>query len=160
MNKIIIHRQRTFEAYNTKYQSRNGLWLTFNPWNVSIPEDKIKQYEFKVGSCHGLVFFDRWMIFINAVYNAHPHNGDFEDFLEVFEAMAQDLKKDLVFVNFINDRLKHHLIQKRSFLEFIRMTLSDNEKVDGVIKSYKGKNDDLILAKKSCMKIEVNNDEN
>lgn len=123
--------------YSGKYQSPSGLTLKIVPaWTSKL------EHEFTIGSCKGLCFIERNTIFILAIINTAPHNGQFSDFIQAFQSMAHHLQHDLAIIEFLEPRLEHHLLTKQGFTQLKKFVLypgypSFGETVSGVIKSWK-----------------------
>lgn len=140
MSNIIIRKKPSLDIYDGKYESlKNRLSLMVLPIGIHLANDPIEEYEFRIGTIRGLWFIDRKIIFINAIINDNPHNGNFDDFLEALEEMSKDLKMDFAIINFFNYQLKRHLIEKRGFIEFNKLIISSGEITNGVIKYFQNK---------------------
>ena len=123
--------------HSGKYQSRSGLILKISPSWISMHE-----YEYTIGSCKGLCFTEQNIIFILAIINTIPHNGNFIDLLQAFQSMGYHLQQDLAIIEFFEPRLKQHLLIKQGFISLQKITLysgypSLGETASGVIKSWK-----------------------
>lgn len=70
---------------------------------------------FKIGTCEGIYGTTFTTYDIVAVVNDTPGNGHFEDVLDWFYNSCRRDKKDLRFMEIMNNRFGQHLIEKRGF---------------------------------------------
>lgn len=103
-------------------QTKHKLNFEACPW----PKDK-RMTSFRIGTCHGLYYFDDGCLKILSINNSELHNGHLEDVFEWFEYACRTQKLKLVIQEFFNKRFKKYCIEKRGFVEI--------QGTDDVIKS-------------------------
>lgn len=74
-------------------------------------------FRFRIGTCDGIWTVQGKSYCIIAVTNRERGNGHFEDVLEFFERSCRRDGYSLRVLEFVNQRLKRHFIEKRGFKE-------------------------------------------
>lgn len=69
----------------------------------------------KIGTCHGVYQSTQNTYDILAIYNDERGNGHFEDVLDWFYNSCRRDKKDLRFMEIMNEDFRKHLMKKRGF---------------------------------------------
>jgi hypothetical protein len=93
-----------------RFRSTHDLQFMACPWHRS-PEF----IAYKIGTCSGIYSSTPVTYDIVAVVNDEPGNGHFEDVLEWFEQSCRRDRRDLRFMEILNEQLREHLVNKRGF---------------------------------------------
>lgn len=97
------------------FQTTNNLEFLVKPFEWAFLDNTYHLKCFRVGTCHGVFGYDNSSYVILAVHNEHKGNGHFDDTLQWFAYSCVRDGKNLRIIELENDKLRDHLIKKRSF---------------------------------------------
>lgn len=101
---------------------------------------------FKIGTCEGIYSTSKTSYDIIAITNDYPGNGHFEDVLQWFEFACKRDKKDLRFMEIMNEKFGKHLVNKRGFVwegKNARKKLLNMKSVSEIIENLKSGNEKI-----------------
>lgn len=82
------------------------------PFAAQFGDDLV---QFIYGSCHGLLRVTDGTLGLLAIENEEQGNGQFAEFMELYEQIAKAMYLDASVLEITNDRLYKHLVTKRSY---------------------------------------------
>lgn len=78
---------------------------------------------FRIGTCHGQYGFKKGTLMLISIINETPGNGHLNDVFQWFEFAAKTQGIDLMVCELMNTRFMQHLILKRGFVKFNKVTV-------------------------------------
>ena len=94
----------------SEFKSTNNLQFEQRPWFRDPGQD-----EFRIGTCEGLYFSTPDAYCILVVTNNEKGNGHLQDVFDWFENSCKRDGKNLMILDFFNEKFKTHCINKRGF---------------------------------------------